>query len=126
MSCNNCTQVQPISACMGSLQIGIIDPITPVFVFFRDLATGKTTYIEATSEPVSGVLYANMDYMTLLADHPYQMWLTTGTTALEDYLGFDLPSGFPVECVSFTPKIYADYTDSFNPIDPAIQTFMLP
>lgn len=76
MSCSTCQKTKDIASCGENLTIGkISENDTDVYVFFKNLATGRITQIEATSD-ADGVVVADVSRANFMWKQSYEIWVT--------------------------------------------------
>lgn len=85
MSCENCTQVRPIPACVNLLTIGTISEINiGVFVVIEDVTQGRRMLIESTSDG-DGLVSIDTSGLMFAENHSYIITIVeiVGGTAID-------------------------------------------
>lgn len=75
MSCSTCTKVKTIPQCVSEITIGTIaDLDTDVYVYFKNLATGRTQQYEAVSDG-AGLVTLDTSEITFMDGVLYEVWI---------------------------------------------------
>ncbi len=85
--CDPCLKTELVPKCLTNLIIGTISSLnTAVFVYIRDLTTGKLLRFSEVSSGAGQVTVTGLDTEPdFMPDHSYEMWITLQTAiSIED------------------------------------------
>lgn len=119
--CDPCLQTQLIPVCVTNLTIGDIAVTdTDVFIYIKDITTGRLNRFEETSDGSGEVILDLTGEPDFMPDHAYELHITLkAATSIEDKELITVLNGAdPVDCLSLRfnyveeDKSYADITIS--------------
>lgn len=83
MSCSACSQTKTVGQCPESLVIGTVPyNTTAMRIYFKNMATGRMTVIDATSSN-AGLLTADLTDIDFVREQDYEVWTSRTTDSLE-------------------------------------------
>ena len=116
MPCPTCVETKPVPKCVTSLVVGAIDAeLTDVYVYIKNLTTGRIQRVDVTSDINGQVsfLLADPDVEFYSENFVYELWVTLRTTDPNTRL--DVTIGYATnDC--FTVR----FTEYFDDLDLAI------
>lgn len=84
--CNPCTPVNTIPSCVTNIIIGTIASVsTAVYVYIKNISTGKVTRISATSS-IAGLVTAVLGDFIPMDNCSYEIWVTLATADIDTKL----------------------------------------
>lgn len=81
--CFNCSKTKPLIAQPQNVVIGTLTESTDYKVYFGNIATGRVTMIEATTD-AAGLLTVDLEFIPIMPDHDYSVWATLATADYKD------------------------------------------
>lgn len=82
--CSPSIPTKCIPLCISSINIGAIeDTDTAVFVYIKDITTGRIELIRVTSDSEGMVVITTTDY-TFSDIHSYELWITLASASIND------------------------------------------
>lgn len=116
--CNPCLETDTLPVCIDSLIVGTISSLTTaVFIFVKDITTGKIVRFEETSDGAGLVTITGLDTEPdFMPNHSYELWITLAlATSIEAKEDITVPNAAAsTECISlnfeYTGEEYTSIT----------------
>lgn len=85
MACTTCSYTKTVPTCITNLIVGTIDDLSSdVYVFIKNISTGKIDRFEATSDGAGLVTLSSIPTNYFMDEHDYEIWVTLRTVSQND------------------------------------------
>jgi hypothetical protein len=100
MACNNCYSFDSIPECTSELTLGIIDPLTDIYIYVKNTFTGYMHREEVTSDANGEIILdlTQPDPSFYNQDSSYEIWATLRTDS--DLIEITVAYGIVDTCIS--------------------------